>query len=83
MDCGDAESRKLCKKMKVDLSPKDKAVELFHYQDGAFHTEYNRALTFKSIVAFLKDPKGPRCGKKILEPRTLSTSTVRRTSDGS
>lgn len=59
VDCGDAESRKLCKKMKVDLSPKDKAVELFHYQDGAFHTEYNRALTFKSIVAFLKDPKGP------------------------
>uniref|UniRef100_A0A2K5NHG8 Protein disulfide-isomerase A5 n=3 Tax=Cercopithecinae TaxID=9528 RepID=A0A2K5NHG8_CERAT len=59
VDCGDAESRKLCKKMKVDLSPKDKKVELFHYQDGAFHTEYNRAVTFKSIVAFLKDPKGP------------------------
>ncbi|GAB5576499.1 protein disulfide-isomerase A5 [Prionailurus iriomotensis] len=58
-NCGDAESRKLCKKMKVDLSPKDKKVELFHYQDGAFHTEYNRAVTFKSIVAFLKDPKGP------------------------
>nr|KAF6379759.1 protein disulfide isomerase family A member 5 [Myotis myotis] len=55
----DTESRKLCKKMKVDLSPKDKKVELFHYQDGAFHTEYNRAVTFKSIVAFLKDPKGP------------------------
>lgn len=59
VDCGDAESRKLCKKMKVDLSAKDKKVELFHYQDGAFHTEYNRAVTFKSIVAFLKDPKGP------------------------
>lgn len=28
----DAESRKLCKKMKVDLSAKDKKVELFHYQ---------------------------------------------------
>lgn len=28
----DAESRKLCKKMKVDLSPKDKKIELFHYQ---------------------------------------------------
>uniref|UniRef100_H0XML1 Protein disulfide-isomerase A5 n=1 Tax=Otolemur garnettii TaxID=30611 RepID=H0XML1_OTOGA len=59
VDCGDSESRKLCKKMKVDLSLKDKKVELFHYQDGAFHTEYNRAVTFKSIVAFLKDPKGP------------------------
>ncbi|XP_006764968.1 PREDICTED: protein disulfide-isomerase A5-like, partial [Myotis davidii] len=47
VDCGDTESRKLCKKMKVDLSPKDKKVELFHYQDGAFHTEYNRAVTFK------------------------------------
>ncbi|KAG5215850.1 hypothetical protein JEQ12_001426, partial [Ovis aries] len=55
----DAESRKLCKKMKVDLSAEDKKAELFHYQDGAFHTEYNRAVTFKSIVAFLKDPKGP------------------------
>ncbi|CAN0527332.1 unnamed protein product [Rangifer tarandus platyrhynchus] len=59
VDCGDAESRKLCKKMKIDLSAKDKKVELFHYQDGAFHTEYNRAVTFKSILAFLKDPKGP------------------------
>ncbi|KAK7828053.1 hypothetical protein U0070_013679 [Myodes glareolus] len=55
----DAESRKLCKKMKVDLSPKDKKIELFHYQDGAFHMEYDRAVTLKSIVAFLKDPKGP------------------------
>ncbi|GAB1300234.1 Protein disulfide-isomerase A5 [Apodemus speciosus] len=62
VDCGedcDAESRKLCKKMKVDLSPKDKKIELFHYQDGAFHMQYDRAVTLKSIVAFLKDPKGP------------------------
>ncbi|XP_043854246.1 protein disulfide-isomerase A5 [Dromiciops gliroides] len=58
VDCGDTESRKLCKKMKVDPSTKDKKVELLHYKDGVFHTEYNRAVTFKSIVAFLKDPEG-------------------------
>uniref|UniRef100_A0A671XFB3 Protein disulfide isomerase family A, member 5 n=1 Tax=Sparus aurata TaxID=8175 RepID=A0A671XFB3_SPAAU len=27
--------------------------------DGTFHTEYNRPATFKSMVAFLKDPSGP------------------------
>ncbi|XP_019378124.1 PREDICTED: protein disulfide-isomerase A5 isoform X2 [Gavialis gangeticus] len=58
IDCGDAESRKLCKKMKVDPSSKEKGVELLHYKDGAFHTEYNRAVTLKSMVAFLKDPEG-------------------------
>ncbi|XP_078232773.1 protein disulfide-isomerase A5 isoform X1 [Pogona vitticeps] len=58
IDCGDAESRKLCKKMKVDPSSKEKGVELLHYKDGTFHTEYNRALTLKSVVAFLKDPEG-------------------------
>lgn len=83
VDCGDAESRKLCKKMKVDLSPKDKKIELFHYQDGAFHMQYDRAVTLKSIVAFLKDPKVPHCGKKTLEPKMSCTLTVRRTSGGS
>uniref|UniRef100_A0A8B9GGS6 Protein disulfide-isomerase A5 n=1 Tax=Amazona collaria TaxID=241587 RepID=A0A8B9GGS6_9PSIT len=58
IDCGDTESRKLCKKMKVDPNSKEKGVELLHYKDGAFHTEYNRAVTLKSIVAFLKDPEG-------------------------
>uniref|UniRef100_A0A670HLF2 Protein disulfide-isomerase A5 n=1 Tax=Podarcis muralis TaxID=64176 RepID=A0A670HLF2_PODMU len=58
IDCSDSESRKLCKKMKVDPSLKEKGVELLHYKDGAFHTEYNRALTLKSMVAFLKDPEG-------------------------
>ncbi|XP_019336122.1 protein disulfide-isomerase A5 isoform X3 [Alligator mississippiensis] len=58
IDCGDAESRKLCKKMKVDPSSKEKGVELLHYKDGAFHTEYKRAVTLKSMVAFLKDPEG-------------------------
>ncbi|XP_054827326.1 protein disulfide-isomerase A5 [Eublepharis macularius] len=58
IDCGDSESRKLCKKMKVDPSLKEKGIELLHYKDGTFHTEYNRALTLKSIVAFLKDPEG-------------------------
>ncbi|XP_060630757.2 protein disulfide-isomerase A5 [Anolis sagrei] len=58
IDCGDSESRKLCKKMKVDPSSKEKGVELLHYKDGTFHTEYTRAPTFKSMVAFLKDPEG-------------------------
>ncbi|XP_013927921.1 PREDICTED: protein disulfide-isomerase A5 [Thamnophis sirtalis] len=58
IDCGDSESRKLCKKMKVDPGLKEKGIELLHYKDGAFHTEYNRAFTLKSLVAFLKDPEG-------------------------
>uniref|UniRef100_A0A8C5JTB5 Protein disulfide-isomerase A5 n=1 Tax=Junco hyemalis TaxID=40217 RepID=A0A8C5JTB5_JUNHY len=58
IDCGDTESRKLCKKMKVDPNSKEKGVDLLHYKDGAFHTAYNRAVTLKSMVAFLKDPEG-------------------------
>ncbi|KAG9470668.1 hypothetical protein GDO78_017038, partial [Eleutherodactylus coqui] len=58
IDCGDSESRKLCKKMKVDPSSKTGGAELLHYKDGAFHTEYNRPATYKSMVAFLKDPEG-------------------------
>ncbi|RMC18727.1 hypothetical protein DUI87_04623 [Hirundo rustica rustica] len=56
--CSDTESRKLCKKMKVDPNSKEKGVDLLHYKDGAFHTAYNRAVTLKSMVAFLKDPEG-------------------------
>uniref|UniRef100_A0A452I434 Thioredoxin domain-containing protein n=1 Tax=Gopherus agassizii TaxID=38772 RepID=A0A452I434_9SAUR len=58
IDCGDTESRKVCKKMKADPNSKEKGVELLHYKDGVFHTEYNRAVTLKSVVAFLKDPEG-------------------------
>ncbi|CAJ0931487.1 unnamed protein product [Ranitomeya imitator] len=54
----DSESRKLCKKMKVDPSAKTDGVELLHYKDGTFHTAYNRPATYKSMVAFLKDPEG-------------------------
>ncbi|XP_038606569.1 protein disulfide-isomerase A5 [Tachyglossus aculeatus] len=56
IDCGDAESRKLCKKLRVDPKP---AVTLLHYKDGTLHSEYNRPVTSKSLVAFLKDPDGP------------------------
>lgn len=74
VDCGDAESRKLCKKMKVDLSPKDKKVELFHYQDGAFHTEYNRAVTFKvnlppSFSAEVESEQMPKAWQVFSERR--------------
>uniref|UniRef100_A0A8C6LES3 Protein disulfide isomerase family A member 5 n=1 Tax=Nothobranchius furzeri TaxID=105023 RepID=A0A8C6LES3_NOTFU len=59
VNCGDSEGRKLCKKVKVDPSSKHGGAELMHYKDGTFHTEYNRPATFKSMVAFLKDPSGP------------------------
>ena len=29
-----------------------------HYQNGEFHKDYDRAISLKSIVNFLKDPKG-------------------------
>ncbi|KAA0715574.1 Protein disulfide-isomerase A5 [Triplophysa tibetana] len=58
VNCGDTEGRKLCKKVKVDPSSKTKGVEVLHYKDGTFNTEYNRPATFKSMVAFLKDPSG-------------------------
>ncbi|XP_048834761.1 protein disulfide-isomerase A5 [Brienomyrus brachyistius] len=58
INCGDSEGRKLCKKMKVDPSSKSSGMEMLHYKDGAFHTEYSRPATLKSMVAFLKDPTG-------------------------
>ncbi|XP_056292474.1 protein disulfide-isomerase A5 [Pseudoliparis swirei] len=59
VNCGDSEGRKLCKKLKVNPSSKPGGAELLHYKDGTFHTEYSRPATFKSMVAFLKDPSGP------------------------
>uniref|UniRef100_A0A674DZ58 Protein disulfide-isomerase A5 n=1 Tax=Salmo trutta TaxID=8032 RepID=A0A674DZ58_SALTR len=59
VNCGDSEGRKLCKKVKVDPSSKSGGADLLHYKDGTFHTEYNRPATYKSMVAFLKDPTGP------------------------
>nr|XP_019956165.1 PREDICTED: protein disulfide-isomerase A5 [Paralichthys olivaceus] len=59
VNCGDSEGRKLCKKVKVDPSSKHAGAELLHYKDGTFHIEYNRPATFKSMVAFLKEPSGP------------------------
>ncbi|KAG5851624.1 hypothetical protein ANANG_G00053620 [Anguilla anguilla] len=58
VNCGDSEGRKLCKKMKVDPGSKKGGLEILHYKDGTFHTEYDRPSTFKSMVAFLKDPTG-------------------------
>ncbi|KTG33949.1 hypothetical protein cypCar_00009276 [Cyprinus carpio] len=48
VNCGDSEGRKLCKKVKVDPSSKTNGVDVLHYKDGTFHTEYNRPATFKS-----------------------------------
>ncbi|XP_032880758.1 protein disulfide-isomerase A5 isoform X2 [Amblyraja radiata] len=58
VDCGNSDSRKLCKKVKVDPASKKNGVEMLHYKDGGFHVEYGRPETFKSMVAFMKDPDG-------------------------
>uniref|UniRef100_A0AAY4C144 Protein disulfide-isomerase A5 n=1 Tax=Denticeps clupeoides TaxID=299321 RepID=A0AAY4C144_9TELE len=58
VNCGDSEGRKLCKKLKVDPSSKKHGYDISHFKDGTFHTEYTRPATFKSMVAFLKDPTG-------------------------
>jgi len=54
VNCGDKDGKKFCKKMKVAPT----SFELKHYQNGEFHKDYDRAVTLKSIVNFLKDPKG-------------------------
>ena len=32
--------------------------ELKHFKDGDFHKDYDRQLTFESLVGFLKNPTG-------------------------
>uniref|UniRef100_A0A674NPT6 Protein disulfide-isomerase A5 n=1 Tax=Takifugu rubripes TaxID=31033 RepID=A0A674NPT6_TAKRU len=59
VNCGDSEGRKLCKKVKVDPNSKRGGAELLHYKDGTFHTEYNRARTFKVSSLCFIDPSGP------------------------
>lgn len=49
-----AETKKLCKKLKVTPSP----VTLKHYKDGDFHKDYDRKITVSSLVNFLRDPTG-------------------------
>uniref|UniRef100_A0A8C5BTR2 Protein disulfide isomerase family A, member 5 n=1 Tax=Gadus morhua TaxID=8049 RepID=A0A8C5BTR2_GADMO len=71
VNCGDTEGRKLCKKVKVDPSSKGVGAELLHYKDGSFHTEYNRPATFKSMVAFLKDPSGPALWEENPEAKDI------------
>ncbi|MGH0156236.1 UNVERIFIED_CONTAM: hypothetical protein FKN15_065286 [Acipenser sinensis] len=56
VDCGDSEGRKLCKKTKVDPSSKRSGVELLHYKDGIFHTEYNRPETYKVLAGMNVHP---------------------------
>ena len=54
IDCVTKEGRKLCKKLKVAAD----SFVLKHYKDGEFHKDYDRAVTVKSLVTFLKDPSG-------------------------
>nr|XP_032821393.1 protein disulfide-isomerase A5-like [Petromyzon marinus] len=42
----------------MKVVPDADGVELLHYRDGAFHIEYTRPETFKSMTAFLRDPLG-------------------------
>ena len=50
IDCETKEGKKLCKKLKVATS----SFALKHYKDGEFHKDYDRAVTVKSMVTFLK-----------------------------
>ena len=50
IDCETKEGKKLCKKLKVTTS----SFVLKHYKDGEFHKDYDRAVTVKSMVTFLK-----------------------------
>ena len=49
-----SQSSKLCKQLKIDPNP----FVLKHYKDGAFHKDYDRKLSKKSLLNFLKDPAG-------------------------
>ena len=50
IDCETKEGKKLCKKLKVSTSN----FVLKHYKDGEFHKDYDRAISVKSMVTFLK-----------------------------
>ena len=50
VDCSN--SKKLCSVLKM----KPATFELKHYQDGKFHKDYDRLLTEKSLLSFMKDP---------------------------
>lgn len=55
INCGeDKESKKLCKKYNVNPKPK----LLKHYKDGAFHKDFDRKETSKSMLTFMLDPSG-------------------------
>lgn len=48
------ETKKLCKKMKVENKP----YVVKHYKDGEFNKNYERKETLSAFVNFLKDPTG-------------------------
>jgi len=47
-------AKKLCKKLKANPKP----LEWKHFKDGEYHKDYDRLMTAKSMVNFLKDPTG-------------------------
>ncbi|KAI5723095.1 hypothetical protein M8J76_001320 [Diaphorina citri] len=54
INCVD-ETKKLCKKMKVEVNL---PYVIKHYKDGEFNKNYERKETVSAFVNFLKDPKG-------------------------
>ncbi|XP_068632672.1 protein disulfide-isomerase A5 [Battus philenor] len=55
IDCNNSDSKKLCKKLKVDQS---KPYFIKHYKDGEYHKDYDRSETVSSFSNFLRDPTG-------------------------
>ncbi|CAG0890765.1 unnamed protein product [Darwinula stevensoni] len=56
IDCGKAEVKKLCKKLKAEPD----SILLKHFKDGEYHKDYDRQLTTSSMIQFMRDPTGDR-----------------------
>ena len=56
VDCAQGDSKKLCKKLKINLS--NNGYLLKHYKDGDFHKDYDRLETIESMITFMKNPTG-------------------------
>ncbi|XP_048488599.1 protein disulfide-isomerase A5 isoform X2 [Plutella xylostella] len=55
IDCSNGESKKLCKKLKIDP---EVSYVLKHYKDGEYNKDYDRSETVSSMSNFLRDPTG-------------------------
>lgn len=55
INCYSRESKKLCKKLKIDP---EVSYVLKHYKDGEYNKDYDRSETVSSMSNFLRDPTG-------------------------